>query len=407
MYKIACLICCICIPLAVTSQTKKEIKALTKNRNKFLYTVTSKSTNFTETVAFQNTDDQMIIPVTIEGHVYNFLFDTGAVTIISRELKEQLNLQKMTTNNIMDASGKIQSEEIYSIQKLQLGNITFNNVGTASGDLEKISKAFCVPLDGILGTNVMRTCNWKINYQQSTLTFSDKNMAAGTGFEAIDFEENFSGSPVLRLFLGQYNFKTIMDTGNNKGFNIPENLFFMSNKAKTTTLQKGYGSSSYTLFGNKPTTEYIGILDTIHIDRILFKNQEISISSSTLALLGNQFFNRFDSIMINWKKHKLYIPKEVNPMVETYRSYGFIPLPDNGKLVVGFIWDNSDIQQQGLQLGDRIVAINGKELNEVLSDTDWCDIKNLLTSANDVEIAVIKNEDKKTTYTIKKYTLLP
>lgn len=52
-----------------------------KFRDKYMFSVELGKTNFTENISYSDVMGLMIIPVEIEGKTYNFLFDTGAITL--------------------------------------------------------------------------------------------------------------------------------------------------------------------------------------------------------------------------------------------------------------------------------------------------------------------------------------
>jgi hypothetical protein len=62
--------------------------------------------NYLSVVKFEKLRDKLIVPVTIEGRQYRFLFDTGAPNIISQELDSILNLKQIGSIPTSDATGK-------------------------------------------------------------------------------------------------------------------------------------------------------------------------------------------------------------------------------------------------------------------------------------------------------------
>jgi hypothetical protein len=160
----------------VTLAQTAEDKAKIAHRDKYLFAVTTGSKNFVETIPFTLVNNLMFVTTQINGINYNFLFDTGAVTILSTKLQKKLQLKEAMRNALIDASGKEQAERFYTLSTLKLGGINFNNVGAAAMDLAKMSEQFCTPIDGIIGSNLMRSCYWKIDYKNKVLVFSDKKI---------------------------------------------------------------------------------------------------------------------------------------------------------------------------------------------------------------------------------------
>jgi predicted aspartyl protease len=374
------------------------------NRDKYLFSTRAENKNFVETVPFTVLNNLMFVSVQIQGTTYNFLFDTGAVTVISSKLQEKLQLKEVMRNNLIDGSGKEQVEKFYTIDRLKLGAIEFSAIGTASMDLEKMGQHFCTPIDGIIGANFMRSCYWKIDNKNKRLVFSDKKIKPQNKSYELDFEENFSGSPLVKVYFGEYNFMTIFDTGNNQYFNLPDSLYFKSKSSRNKILRSGFGNNEFTLYGNKTIQNHASLLDSITLGTKLFKKQMVRIGPSQIPMLGNKFFMKFDEIILDWKRHVIYLPEQYAPD-EALKTFGFDPLLDDGKIKVSFIWDGSTAQQQGLQLGDIIVAINGKDVRTITAE-EWCALRDNIRDTETIKIKVLKNDTTEQSYTISRYNLL-
>lgn len=374
------------------------------NRNKFLFAVSVANKNFVETIPFNLINNLMFVPVQIEGTNYNFLFDTGAVTVVSTKLQGKLQLKEAMSNSLIDGSGKEQVEKFYTINKLKLGSIDFGNIGAASMDLEKMSENFCTPIDGIIGANFMRSCYWKIDNKNKILVFSDKKIKPTVKSYELDFEENFSGCPLIRLFYGEYNFQTIFDTGNNQSFNFPDSLYFKSRSSRNKILRSGFGNNEFTLYGNKAIQNHASLLDSVTLGTKLFKNQLVRIGPSQIPMLGNKFFMKFDEIILDWKKHLIYLPEQY-AKDEPIKTFGFDPLFDNGTVKVAFVWDGSTAQKNGLQLGDNIIEIDRKNIAGISAE-DWCALRDSIREKDSIEIKVLKNDNTQKSYTLTRYNLL-
>jgi hypothetical protein len=385
--------------LAASAQTKQALK----NRDKYMYTVSTQSTNFVETIPFLGQNNVIIVPVYIDGVSYNFLFDTGAATVISTALKDKLQLQPMMSDKTIDASGKEIVQEFYQMKHVQLGNVTFRNVGTIAFDLSDFSRVLCTKIDGVIGSNLMRGWNWKINYDMKTMTFSDKKIIPEGKYESVPFAENFSGTPLLKIFLRKSNFQMALDTGNNSGFDIPDSIYFKIIKPAKAVLKKGYGNNNYTFYQNKTIATFESLADSISVGDVLLQKQSIDITPAPLALLGNKFFKKFGEIVIDYHNHKLLLPKK-EVVCDTYDTYGFEPIFKDRKLLVGFIWENTEAQQLGIAPGDVITSINGKDTTN-LSDEDWCELRASLTEQKVIDISLVANGTA-ISHTFKKFDLL-
>ena len=124
---------------------------------------------FLEKISYQNIDGKIVVPVTINGKMYNFVIDTGATLTISDKLFKELNLQIVGQSNVMDASGRMKEARIILLPELHLQGITFINT-PACVHHEESSDFFnlfdCFGIDGIIGSNELRN---------SVIQFDERN----------------------------------------------------------------------------------------------------------------------------------------------------------------------------------------------------------------------------------------
>jgi len=389
------------LPATGTSQTKAEKQARKesfKNRDKYLFAARPVQKNFTHTLPFEYHLGQIIVPVVIEGKTYSFMFDTGAATIVSSELKEKLGMKTIFSNNMVDGSGQVQVQPFYSIGQVQLGPVTFKDVVGPAIDISKFEKLFCIKLDGIFGTNIMRTCHWKIDYEAKTITFSDKRIRPEDEITEVDFIENFSGSPMIQQVIGKYSFHSIMDTGYNGGFKIRDSLFFDSQKSKAVKMVRGRGKSSMTLFDSKVDNEYSAILDSIYFGGHLLRNQFVSVASGDSYLIGNELLEKYGTVILDWHKKKLYLGAKEIKEDKFFKTIGMLPAYIEDSLRVGMVWENSVAARHGVEPGDAIISINGVATKGIPQEK-WCEIVDLLRSRNaDMKVPIVvqaKNGEEK------------
>ncbi|RWX02463.1 retropepsin-like aspartic protease [Flavobacterium cerinum] len=393
------------VPVLLMSQTAQEIKKAYKNRDKYLFAVQAEKKNFTETIDFTDKRDQIVIQVIIEGKTYHFLFDTGAVTVISTELQERLKPKVLFSNALIDGGGKENVEQFYNLGSVQIGSVKFNSVATVVTDLSRFEKLFCVKLDGIIGANLLRTCNWKIDYTNKKLLFSDKKIKPVGDFSEIDFEENFSGSPILKTYMGQYYYLALMDTGYNGSLSIPDSLFFKNRKSKEIKLNKGFGKSSLSIYESTPETEHVGLMDSIHIGNYFVKDVEVKVNSSPGILIGNALLKNSGEIIINWAKHKLYLSNAKTNEAAVYNTFGFSPLFIDGKITIALLWDESEAKLKGIALGDVITAINDEDAKNI-SQERWCELLNSSFKEDFIKIKTMRGDTIERSYELKKVDLL-
>ncbi|MFL9845955.1 retropepsin-like aspartic protease [Flavobacterium rhizosphaerae] len=381
------------VPFLVLSQTDAQKEAI-KNRDKYLFGTTRLQKNFVKTIPFEyGVNEEIVVPVQIGGEIYHFLFDTGATTIVSQEIKDKLELHELFSNEMVDGSGQIEQMPVYILDKLAFSDIEFKDVAVIASDFKKFGSLFCEKIDGLLGTNIMRTCHWKIDYKNRQLIMSDKKIKPSKNFYPIDFKEGFSGSPLLTVYMGGYSVIMLMDTGYNGGFSIPDSLFFKSEKLRSLPYNKGYGNSTITLYNAKPRQKYLAAIDSVYIEnkRHLVKNGIADIDEGETFLIGNDIFEGFGEVILDWDKKRIYLPETVVEEDDKYNTFGFGPAYDDGTITIALVWEGSSAFTQGLEVGDVVISINGTDCQNI-DRKKWCAL-----------VGLIKNKETKTLpVTIKK-----
>lgn len=121
------------------------------------------------------------IPIEINGITFNFLVDTGAqMSAIRKNTLKQIrylkNKQKIEVGSI---SGKMESLEIYNIEKLKLGNVTYEHLSMVLLDDKVFQMKLCkfdlINFDGIIGWDLLSQLDFEINARLKCFTVLDNH----------------------------------------------------------------------------------------------------------------------------------------------------------------------------------------------------------------------------------------
>lgn len=383
----------------------------TEFRNKYMFSVELGKVNFTENISFVENLEMIIIPVEVNGKKYDFLFDTGSVTMVSPEFKDELKLiDNNKTSQITDASGNKSNTDFAILPKITIGDIDFLNVGVNVTNLSVFENR-CVSIDGIIGANLMRTCFWKIDYNSQNISFSDKknNVTIPNPELKVAFKESFGGNPQTKFKWSKWDFWATWDTGYNNSIQIPDSLFFNTDDYQSLPLEKGKGLATATLYGNNKTqNQYKAVLDSLFFiertdnkDTLSFIiNQEINISPNPASpLIGNKFLKSADAVFFDWKNKEISFEKL--PITKNNNTFGFVPFKIGNSIQVVSLWDNSMAKKEGLKIGDTLISLNGKNVQDI-STKEWCNQFDAAQKKDSI-VFIIKNNRK--IYSLEKYPL--
>lgn len=382
------------ISIVSFAQSKKEIKEFRKTGDKYLFNVKLKNKQVSEKIYFKLRSDAVIVPVTINGKTYNFVFDTGAMTIFSDSLAKDLNAIYSVSMPVVDAAGLVDTVNFYCTDNVCIGNLCFDNVGYGIANLDVFEKHQCMRIDGLLGINILRLLNWEIDFSNQIINVSDKPFLAANYAMVMPFEESIGGrTPEIKMKMGIYYFYVTLDLGNNDLIQIPDSIFFKVPKSKDLKYAKGEGKNTETLFNDTtPQIQYVSEIDSFYLGNNLIVNEMVNIMPSTMALIGNEFLMKYGKIAINWKQKKILLGKrDENRIIDNDKIWEFVPDLQDDKLIVSFIWENTDMYKKGIRVGDQIMSINGISTEKIIT-TQWCEISEDIKNLDNVTIEILKKD---------------
>ena len=112
----------------------------------------------------------ILLPVEVDGQPFRFALDTGAsTTVISPEVARRCDVQGASMPTMTGGGGAVAASAAV-IGSLAIGPVRVSRVRVAVAEfLEPLARAVGAPLDGIIGTNVLRRFRVTIDYPGKTL----------------------------------------------------------------------------------------------------------------------------------------------------------------------------------------------------------------------------------------------
>ena len=299
-----------------------------------------------------------LVRVNINGKNYQFLFDTGAPTVISTEIYKDFNLTEKHLSKITDSQNNKQKQIFTEIPEMKIDDIIFKNIGAVVIDL-KGTEFDCLKIDGVIGANQMALLSWRINYSENSME-ATKDLAhfSTEGYETVfNFESKPQKTPVIKTKILGKKIEMTFDTGFTGSLKIQDKYY--NPKKVNQKFVETYGISSVGAFGAaKPQVSYQFKPDEILLDQQKFKNQVIMTGISDL--LGNEFLKKFKFIL-DWKNKKIYLNRIKSDEL-TFKSFGFGHRFIDNKAKVVFLFKEKDFP---LQFDDEILSINTTRLENL------------------------------------------
>jgi len=363
---------------------------------------------FTYRIPFRFERGLIMVIVNIDDEDYNFVFDTGAPTIISYELFEKLNYKrKRFVASGYDSQGNYGRVTYTDMPELKLGELIYRNIGCQIVDLRKTQEFRCLNIDGLFGANHMSKAIWEIDYEnQEILVANDiKNLNLSEPYYPLDFfTERHSKKPKIAITInGRADDNITYDTGSNGYISLSESYLGLFNESFETVDYYGYsaGTGAFGINTNKAITRItkVPLIQLGRIEKLTIHNNIIMISKR--SLLGNEFLKNYRTI-IDWSQNKIFLIREKNFDKTSYESFGFgWRIIDNELIVTRTMNDVSN-----LKVNDKIISINGQEFTD-LNEQSSCDfyLNPEIIGNQKIELVVMR-EGEKFTETIELLTLI-
>ncbi|MDR6967277.1 hypothetical protein J2X31_001284 [Flavobacterium arsenatis] len=362
-----------------------------------LPTGTIKQQGFTETIPFNFDNGLPLIQVQIAGVHYNFLLDTGAPTVISQELAAVLKSKTIKKSLVGDSQGNDGKQEFILIDEIKIGKLHFNDIGAVVINLKEAFEIKCLELDGIIGSNQMSNAIWEIDYKNKNITITDnfigfKEPEASSKLHFIEMGDQ--KTPLVKVQVDSVRSKLLtFDTGANGSISLP--YLHFKNTVKDYKQIKNYGSPSSGVYGaGKKDTVIVAKVPFMKVGSFELEDQFITFENSSSSLIGNGFLRNYKTT-INWKNKTIYLQKQDTIKSRIIESFGFAIRYINYKPVVATLFQNSNAEKSGLQLGDEIIEIDGTPFTE-LTEEQACHytLNSVLGNKKEIELTFIRNNQK-------------
>jgi hypothetical protein len=320
-----------------------------------------------ERINYQKIKGKIIVEVTINSKPYKFFFDTGAPFSISEKVYKELNPQAIEKMDIQDQSGAKDSMQVIMLPKLNMGDLVFiNTPGLVLP--QNNSRVFdCFGVDGTIGSNMLRNSVVQFDDQNNQLTITDNAKIfylKKKQYQQLELS-NVQSSPYIKVLLQKGiqkgDDKILFDSGSsdfyemcNGAFNFFQGRFDLMDKIAE-------GEGSFTLgvhgFADKQKGHAVNIPELV-INTTKFNKVFVHTTSNGESRIGSKLL-RYGKTTLDYKnKHFYFEPYENIDLDElSERLWSIGTIFQNGKTVIGIIWDKS--LEKDINLGDEILKFKG------------------------------------------------
>lgn len=318
--------------------------------------------NYKDTVEVEVVRNKVILPLRVNGENKRFLFDTGALTVVSRSLYREMDYPLVGRDHFYDVHGNRETSKVVRTGEMKLGNVVFRHVPALVYDLNKLPWK-CFQVDGIIGSNMLRRSVVRVDLRDSVLILSDDagelNMASD---RTVRMQLDKQGAPYVPIRLGsQPEQFFLFDSGREGLINVEKEYFSSMEQDIEYQVEKtGRGSGEMGMIGTGEQEQVYQIaMDSLFLSGHSLHQPVIKVTSSASSV-GQELF-RYGSITMDFKRQR-FLMEPYNDSLVYQRSQnmglGFSPVIERDTFRVGLVWQHSLVDSLGLEPGNRILRIN-------------------------------------------------
>ncbi|WP_447637297.1 retropepsin-like aspartic protease [Flavobacterium microcysteis] len=303
--------------------------------------------NYNVSVPYEDINGLVIIQTVIKGKTYNFIVDTGAMSVVSQQLFDELGLQSDTGLDVGDSSNLRQNMKRTMLPPVQVGDITFTDVPAVVADNPFFFD--CLRIDGFIGSNMMRNSVVKFSYKDKTVSFTDKlkNFSTDKKKSAHLFKDKTQSNPYLKINIKNNDInanETIMfDSGMVGLYDLSLAVYENALSQKLdlfSVLYQAKGAFSLGIHGIESQKEHFMLsMPELNFAGVTFKNITATTTSDTRSRIGSKILS-YGDVIVDYPGRQLYYnPYQDGAIDLTEKNWPVQSVIKDDKFVVGIVWD--------------------------------------------------------------------
>lgn len=339
------------------------------NQVRYLYFLTKTRTpqkDFIDSIPFQRKMGLIVIKAHIDGSkkAYDFIFDTGASSsVISSDVVDELHLKNKFAFGVINAEQQERKQQFILINNVEVSHVVFRHVLAAKVDFGNRSVLPCIARAGIIGANMMRRCNWRIDYQNHKIYLSDHSFPGNDSLQTIPFKQDLPGKPYITVNLSDsLKVKVLLDSGSSGFLDVPLDFATRKKMLINRLMIRQIDGTTQGLFGDRLDTDYI-FKQLVRVNHITLPYTHVEVSKHTHLKTGVRIFNP-QVLVIDFHKHLIHIQPGPGADSTWNTAFGFTPeMNAHDSIFVGSLYDSTPAAKAGLHVGDYILSVNGQPVD--------------------------------------------
>ncbi|MCB1854298.1 MAG: aspartyl protease family protein [Pseudomonadales bacterium] len=299
-----------------------------------------------------------------------FIVDSGAPMTIAAALARELRLATSASVALAGPAGGHSVVPVTRLPQLRIAGLNFADVGAVVAWVEPPDELACLSRAGLLGASLLQAAIWQIDFHSRRITMTsalDTLPGLGQATRIPFIRADAAGSPRIAVGVSELQQASLLiDLGFNGSLAIPTALLEQAGDRVSATAPVETGQAAATVLGNRRSEVRIARVGELRLGDLRLPDFPVMTGPGVSDFhLGIEFLRHF-RVTIDWQHDDLYLEPQA-PQADLYfdyASYGFAPKLGNHGLEVGAIWSGGAAERAGLALGDRLVAIDGRDTSD-------------------------------------------
>ena len=313
------------------------------------------------TVPLQWRAGKLALDAEANGVGRSFILDTGSPTILSADLARELGLTVQGRNVGQDANGRPVTMEIARLDRLEIGGLVIRDLPVLIFDFSALEIGACVMDGGVIGSDILPAGAWTLDMEAETLSLATE--APSSDAAALE-SYGYPFAPIVVYRAGDLVDRALIDTGGTGAVTLFDGAMDgWASGAAADAVETGQAFAGESAGGRGGQVRVRRArIDEFHIGP--FNTGPLVAGSRPVAptLIGVDIL-RTHRMTLNQPSGTLeLIPRDHPDLRPADLGLGVEWI--DGAAVVSRLMDNSVAARAGLRLGDRILAANGRDLED-------------------------------------------
>lgn len=327
----------------------------------------------------------VLVPVRINGleRRLTFILDTGAPTVLRKQLADELGLTTSNNSTLQDAAGAELASASIELESVQVGELVMRHVAAFAAELPSLAET-CVQIDGVLGVGAVRGTGFldrtaiEIDYGESTLALAPTAAELTPGGSIVKVQRHElmpDGSsvvttPIADVAIDGKRHWVLLDTGNTGSVDVSPGFFVdLGRSFDEPGLVTRTGSLSQTATTVLSGVSYETRFETLGLGDSTLRGVPITVEradpphpeppGARRVLLGYQLLRNFRLVLDVAGGVARFVPIPGTDPSDATRNLGFSWRDRDGKIVVVTMVTGGPAARAGVVLGDELVAVDG------------------------------------------------